>query len=745
MGMDPVQWVFLGLQLLQSAAQIGIITWLLSGGWKFVLRTFGFSIDTLLVSFIGRIYEYFMQILNGTLFNDAVLEELMRNVYIFIGIIMFFRLMMIVIKYLVNPDLVNDAKIGTNALIQRCVLGLAGILFIPTLFDLALNLQAHILEDNLIQQIIIPQDMLAEVKDKVDQGGKYIGTYVLSGFISPGENASSKTKTEYKNWLDTGGESGLSTLKKDGWLVGEYEYDYFYFLSTFCLCYVLYIMIKYTLDILTRFFRMLMYQMIAPIAMIEYMINGADDGVFKTWKSGILGTYFMLFVRVMALWFVVFVMALMSSDGDYVAGSLLATDDYLLRALILIALIGFMMDLPKLMGQVFGLDLEQEGNAGGILKQVGGMLKGAAVGALTFGGAAVGGAVGVGKAALGATKLGKNYDQLKKDVAQRAPGLSGLAASGKSAFGGMLGAAMKSNSFTGAAYNGYQGQKQEQEKASKESSDLSKANENKRKAEIHDELEQKQNAAYKTDDTVFDPVLNRNIASDAHVQASVNDTPISVTIDPKSLAGLAGAMAATQQVNNQPGQQTTQGVTQQSGTTTVTLDNIDVNVTGKATANYEGGLETNITGKATTTYNDGLEVDVGGQAVAKYDKGLEVNVDGPATATYSKGMDVQVDGPATAKYSKGLDVEIDGPATAKFDKNLDVEVSGNATATFKGDVDTLIEGNATAIYEGQVDTLVQGNATAVYEGDVDTLVQGNTTGIIEGNVDINISKNKNDN
>ena len=485
MGMDPVQWVFLGLQLIGQISQLSVIIWFFSGGWKFVLRTIGFDIDTLLVNVIARVYDYFLQVLNGDMFNEEVVNALLKNVYVFIGVIMFFRLMMLIIKYLINPDLVGDNKIGVNALVKRVIIGLMGILFIPTLFDLALDLQSHILQDNIIQQIIVPSDMLDAVKEKQKDGGKYIGTYVLAGFISPGENASSKTKTEYKNALADGDLSGLSTLKKDGFLVGEYEYDYFYLLSTFCLCYVLYIMIKYTLDVLSRFLRMLMYQMLAPIAMIEYMINGADDGVFKAWKTGILGTYFMLFVRVLALWFVIFVTVLMSSDKNnmYVKGSLLASDDYLLRALIIMAVIGFMMDLPKLIGQVFGLDFEQEGNAGGLLKQVGGMMKGAAMGALALGGAAVGGAIGTGKAAFGMTSAGKKWNKGKADLAEKKPELMGLANSMKQGNRGLTSAIMGSNAITGGFYKSYSGSRDTQDSVASERDKTVASNESKAKAE----------------------------------------------------------------------------------------------------------------------------------------------------------------------------------------------------------------------------------------------------------------------
>lgn len=485
MGMDPVQWVFLGLQLIGQISQLSVIIWFFSGGWKFVLRTIGFDIDTLLVNVIARVYEYFLQVLNGDMFNEDVVNALLKNVYVFIGVIMFFRLMMLIIKYLINPDLVGDNKIGVNALVKRVIIGLMGIIFIPTLFDLALDLQAHILQDNIIQQIVVPADMLDAVKEKQKDGGKYIGTYVLAGFISPGENASSKTKTEYENALADGDLSGLSTLKKDGFLVGEYEYDYFYLLSTFCLCYVLYILIKYTLDVITRFLRMLMYQMLAPIAMIEYMINGADDGVFKAWKTGILGTYFMLFIRVLALWFVIFITVLMTSDKNnlYVKGSLLASDDYLLRAFIIMAVIGFMMDLPKLVGQVFGLDFEQEGNAGGLLKQVGGMMKGAAMGALALGGAAVGGAIGTGKAAFGMTAAGKKWNKGKTDLADKKPELMGLVNASKQSGRGITSAIMGSNSITGGFYKSYSGARDTQEGVANERDKTVASNESKAKAE----------------------------------------------------------------------------------------------------------------------------------------------------------------------------------------------------------------------------------------------------------------------
>ncbi len=445
----------LTLELLKSIASLAFVTWFFLGGWQFLGRKICWFIDIKIVDLISRVYHYIITLLNGTMFNGAVVTALLRNVYMFIGVIMFFRLMMVVIKYLVNPDLVSDAKLGMSSLIKRCIIGLIGIIFVPTIFNIALEFQESVISDQLIQRIIMPQSMYEDIKKMSVDGGRYIGTYVLAGFLNPSEVASGANKKAYDLAIknnDLGSLGGKMFL--DGWLGAQYQFDYLFLISTFCLGYVLYIMVKYCLDVVVRFFRMLLYQLLAPIAMIEYMINGADDGVFKSWKKAVLSTYFMLFVRILSLWFVLFVISLMRTDGVYAQGSLLTTNDWFLKAIIIMGLLGFMLDLPKLIGDIFGLDLEQDGNASGIFKQVGGMLKGAAVGALALGGAAVGGAVAMGKAGLAQTKLGKGYNASKEKLNEKHPSLAAMGQARKRMNSGFLGAALGSNQFTGSAYKG---------------------------------------------------------------------------------------------------------------------------------------------------------------------------------------------------------------------------------------------------------------------------------------------------
>lgn len=493
------------LENIFTAAIVAILTYMVAGGWKFVLRAVSFFFDTQLVKLIGTVFSYFNQLLTMEMFSKELMDELLRNVYVFIGVIMFFRLMMLVIKYLINPDMINDAKAGVASLIQRVVIGCCGILFIPTIFNLANELQVAILEDGIIQQLIIPHDMVDQMEDKINQGGHYIGTYVLAGFLSPNSSASSADVKQFDLGVQQGDLSNID-INEGGFLTQKFKYDYFFFISTLALGYVFYYMLKYCIDIAGRCFKLLLYKLIAPIAMIEYMINGSQDGVFKQWLTATISTYAMLFVRILAIWFVLLVTTLMGDDSGAYAGELLTNNDYFLRAIIIIALLGFMMDLPKLVGQIFGLDLEQEGSASGVLKQVGGMVKGAAITGLAVGGAAAAGGYSMAKGGLqnlqaagnkanGLRNLAKNTGKsigsgisnmasnIKNDpkgalksltpgnVMKKANQMTGKL--NKSEFGqqmdrtgkAVFGAVMASNQFTKSAYGGYEEVRGEESKA----------------------------------------------------------------------------------------------------------------------------------------------------------------------------------------------------------------------------------------------------------------------------------------
>lgn len=406
----------LGINLLSYAGIAGILYAI--GG--ILIRTVSWAFDKQLINFIGYAYKYFETIVDGTLLTDSVVRGMMNRVYLLIGVIIAFRLGMLLFSYILNPSDVIDEKIGVNALVKRIVIGMILIIFIPNIFGLAFEIQKAILKDQVIEQIIMDENTFETVNEyKENHGiGKIIGMSVFSGFFHLSEDGktSAKVKKNYEKATDIKKDYDLNIidelempgLMNSGILTeisDNYVHDYFPIFSTVVLCYILYLLVKFCLDAVVRSFKLSILQIIAPIAIVEYMINSDRNEVFKTWRKASVATFAMLFMRVVSLWFVAYVTLLMQPGAIALAAgetTLLQTSDDLLKAVIILGLLAFMMEFPKLMSEIFGLDLEQDSSVKNVLGKAAG---GAMVG-LALGGAAVGAGFKVAGAAKGTLKGG---------------------------------------------------------------------------------------------------------------------------------------------------------------------------------------------------------------------------------------------------------------------------------------------------------------------------------------------------
>lgn len=501
-------WILVGLE----STKLGIMTWLLSGGILFTIRWLEFFLDSIIVNLIDRGYSYFNLLLNGELFNQSLVKELLKNIYIFLGIVIFFRLSVILIDYLVDPNKISDERGGSNKLIQRIIFGIIAIALLPGAFNWMNRLQVSIIEDNILNKIIVPKAYITKVNDMGKDAGKVLGNFVLAGFVFPAPGAPEISVRNYNQAVARGRITSLNINTGAGIGVGYngYHYNYFIVASTVCLFFLLKIMFTYILDIVVRFFNLLFYKLLAPIAIVEYMVGGKDSNVFQKWWKGILGSYFVLFIRMITIWLVIFVIALMhdsstninnqerniayvnptieqvekpaiinmsnniskeslakeedDSESDQKENNLLATKDPLIRALIIIALLGFMKDFPKKLSDIFGLDFVQESSAGGLMKSIGGAAKGFLTGAAAFGGAAFGSALASGKNLAKSywSGVGSKFNKLneglsKKDrLAKRLENIKKGTPGTNKAFLGSLKQAGSMLPFAGAAMKGFE-------------------------------------------------------------------------------------------------------------------------------------------------------------------------------------------------------------------------------------------------------------------------------------------------
>lgn len=387
------EWVMIA-QLAVSIAQLTTIVLLLKGFFNEmilkIVRNISFFLDKILLNLIDKFYDYFYIILNREIFDTSFIKSVSTSVYVFFGILIFFKLSVTLINYIVNPQLLEDKNKSIEKIMKQIIIGIVAIVAIPFAFDLGLKLQAAILNDKIIEKIVLNDNYQEIMHSNVSQG-KVLGFTIFNGFFALDQN--NATSSQIRRYELAQKRSTLDVIKKKDlndsrFNSQEYGYKYYPIISTMALFFVLLIIIKMTLDLGVRIIKLFLLQLIAPFVIASSIIDTNEDNSLKRWGKTALSTYLQVFIKVATLWFLVF-FATMISKSDFIVN----TNDLLLKSLLFLALFAFVKDAPTIFKDVFKYD---EGtsttkdivtsltkNLWGVSKFVGGAVIGAGVGALS--------------------------------------------------------------------------------------------------------------------------------------------------------------------------------------------------------------------------------------------------------------------------------------------------------------------------------------------------------------------------
>ena len=159
-GIGLVQTVF---QIVQMVLIKNLMENMVNGQWLMEqARKWGIYFDKLLLKYANLVYNYFVQILEGTLFTPALIDGIMNRLYIVVGLVIFFKLSTLAMKYIASPEAFLDGKAGGEQLIKRILFGSVLIILMPLIFDIAMNLQTTIISDNLIGKLLLPKEIYNE-------------------------------------------------------------------------------------------------------------------------------------------------------------------------------------------------------------------------------------------------------------------------------------------------------------------------------------------------------------------------------------------------------------------------------------------------------------------------------------------------------------------------------------------------------------------------------------------------------
>ena len=420
-----------------------------------IFRSLFFAIDSIVYGFIPDVYNFLVVLSKQEVFDVEQIQIIADNIYALLGVFIIFRLAFVLLKSIIDPDMLDDKEKGASKFVFRVVVALALITIIPWGFQQARNFQDVIIENNALQKIVFGEES-ADLKN----AGNTTASNALNAFITTEDSGKSedmkKALTKVIDGDNTEAAEILNNKKDDD--KDKYIYNYSFIISTVCGIVIALILITFSIDVATRVAKLGFLQIIAPIAVFGYI--EPKGTIFSKWLKVVVSTYLNLFLRLLSLYFATYIIGLVGDIPDEEVTGIIKT-------FLIMGILFFAKEAPKLLLTILGISEESisslnpfkklkdmpgagvVGAAGGIgAKFTGGAIGGVAGGlaANNRGGSFIAGMAQGAKAGFGNVKLGDAYK-------------GGVTGMGKSLLGGTFGAAGAGGGYVASKITGKEGTK----------------------------------------------------------------------------------------------------------------------------------------------------------------------------------------------------------------------------------------------------------------------------------------------
>ena len=375
-----------------------------------VLRLIFITIDNAIFELVDLLYQLFMLLAETGIFTTEAIRAFSERIYFFLGLIMVFKVSISLIQYILNPDAVNDGKIGAPKLLKNIVFVLVGIIAVPYIFDAAFSLQRIILKDNIIGNLILGTNLSGKGKNAesvVKETGDIMAFSTFTAFLHFNDDyitsecaakpfditngnadassvcvgKDSKNSQEVIDMLNEFYDSKAGILYEEAYennnmhkIAGHmkvYNYtfedaegddtflfDYMLLITTGGGVFLAYVLLIFCFDVAVRAVKLGFLQLIAPIPLIAKIDPKKGDEVFNKWVKECTSTYLNLFIRLVAIYFALYIITLVGSTGKpYNVVTKKDINNPFVYVFIIFGVLLFVKDLPKLIETLTGMKM----------------------------------------------------------------------------------------------------------------------------------------------------------------------------------------------------------------------------------------------------------------------------------------------------------------------------------------------------------------------------------------------------
>lgn len=364
--------------------------------------TLSLLLDGIVYTVVAYVYKIFI-LMAQIKFTEiySILEPLIDRVKALIMVLVMFKLGKSLIEYMIDPAKVSNENVGGAALVKNIAFTAALLILYPFIFGVMSDISLL---------IIGSQDGEYEYIGKlVDAGGgndsgllaRFIwGSDVDMNEMDVGGWLAHQTFTIFLHDISSDG-SGFSTdevdkeIEEDGKyvftkahnLVDEIDITVEYtlpFVSTIMGLYLIYSIAVVSIEIGVRMFKMIILQILAPLAIITIIDKGISSQTFKTFCKTYISVFLEAITRIAIVFIVTtFVGAFMDPDRltSFFGNPDLITENVITRGLICVVVLvaGYRVVgiLPKFIDQALGTSMADSASGSGFGKFAAGLVGGA--------------------------------------------------------------------------------------------------------------------------------------------------------------------------------------------------------------------------------------------------------------------------------------------------------------------------------------------------------------------------------
>ena len=350
-------------------------------------RMFFMMLDKVVFSLIDDGYNLMFDLSKVFVDNDLA-KKIIKNFYVIVGIFAFFRIAVLLINSIIDPEKLNEKGKGLSSILWRTVVMLVILVLTPFIFDAGYDLQNKIMDGQIVEKLILGTgasganpgnnfktiaisslitvneyygDDFTSISDAVNEGSNEVG------YASKGTCKAQKCEEAITKWNEAyaSGNMNISDIspyitvnQKNDAGDDEYVYDYMVVVTTFAGGFIVYMLFSFAIDLAIRVFKLAVLEVISPLFIVTFIDpKSTSSGMFSRWLKEVGSTYAILFIKVVCISLTVLFVSILNNQkilknvgsGNFV------------KLTLMLGLLVFAKQAPKLISELIGIKSDGNG------------------------------------------------------------------------------------------------------------------------------------------------------------------------------------------------------------------------------------------------------------------------------------------------------------------------------------------------------------------------------------------------